>query len=139
MRDVKKVDFCKVCMEGLWLSLLRQVNLLEEVREGCQWLFDPKWPDGRWQKTLDIVLVPLAQFREDSIDTTESYTIIWRKDSKILPEFTNKTRILLDDDISLGTYKIEVKFATEEVRVDSDGLLKMVSEYTVEDRCNRCN
>jgi len=136
MRDARKSEFCHVCMEGLWLSLLRQVDFLENVREGCQWISDPGGgTKGKWQKTLDMTLVPLAQFRKKKIGIAESYTITWKKDGKILDGFTNKTRIEIDDEIALGTYLMEVKFSTEEVRLDTEGSLPTSGEFKVMDHC----
>jgi hypothetical protein len=143
MRDVRKPNFCKVCTEALWLSLLKRVNLLDEVREGCRWIHPSgdfgrlSGLTGRWQKTLDITLVPLAQFRKDAVGTEESYIIKWTKDGMPLGGFTNETRIEIDDEISLGTYTIEIKFVTEEVRLDRDNVLTTSSEFTVTKRCGQ--
>jgi hypothetical protein len=137
MRDVRKATLCKVCTEGLWLSLLNQVDFIDDILEGCQWTWDKD--GGLWQKTLEVVLVPLAHLRKEGATASESYTIMWRKDGKLLTNFTNRTKIEIDDEISLGIYKIEVRFATEEVRVDNDGLLVTSGEFEVSTRCSNCN
>jgi hypothetical protein len=140
MRAVTSPNFCKVCIEGLWLSLLSRVNFIDDVHEGCQW-HSTESPNskGHWKRTLEIHLVPLAQFRDDrdaaSIKAAESYTITWSKGGKALEMFTNKTRLELDDETAVGTYTIDVKYATDEVRVDKDGLLISGGDYTVAKRC----
>jgi len=134
MRAVTKPNFCKVCLEGLWLSLLKRVDLIDNIHEGCQWhaASDSK---GKWMKTLDLQLVPLAEFREIAVDVRESFSILWTKDGKILNAFTNKTSFILEDNDAVGKYEVEVKFATEEVRVDSAGMLTAKAVYVVERSC----
>lgn len=82
-------------------------------------------------------LVPLAQFRpgaeEDKIN--ESYTILWRRNNKILHEFTNKTRLEVDGENAVGKYVIDVKFATDEVRMDKDKLLTATARYDITHNC----
>jgi hypothetical protein len=80
--------------------------------------------------------VPLAHFR-DAIDVrpAESYTITWTKEGKVLEEFTNKTRLEVEDGVAVGTYVIDVAYSTDEVRVDKDGVLVSGGEYTVTTRC----
>ncbi|KAG5651855.1 hypothetical protein H0H81_007196 [Sphagnurus paluster] len=135
MRSVTLPNFCKVCIEGLWLSLLRRVNLVDSVKEGCKQTF-PEGGSGTagWVKTIDLELIPLAQFRDRVVDD-ESYTIKWRKGRTILKDFTNKTRIEIADVEALGTYFVSVDFATPEVRVDKDRRLSMNFAYQVKDTC----
>lgn len=137
MRIVTSPNFCKVCIEGLWLSLLRRVDLIDDVKEGCEWRSkgDSSSVEGSWVKTLDVELVPLAQFRDDDLQANESYTVRWWKDQTLLKEFTNKTRIEIDDEEAVATYSIGVKFATDEVRVDKEKLLSSAIKYKVTGRC----
>lgn len=136
MRLVTFPDLCKACLEGLWLSLLQRVNLIEGVHEECIWTpasFSP-FP-GHWKKRLEVQLIPLARLRVEPISATETFTIIWTKDGQVLEDFTNKTRIEVDDGEALGTFSIDVKFATEEVRKDPHGRLTSRTEYTISHRC----
>lgn len=133
MRIVTSPNFCKVCIEGLWLSLLRRVNLVDDVREGCEQGSSSDGSAG-WVKTIDLQLIPLAQFREARV-SHESYTIKWWKGRTLLKEFTNKTRLEIPDCDAPGTYLIGVTFATDEVRVDKDKLLSASVTHQVTNTC----
>lgn len=141
MRVVTTPDFCKACTEGLWLSLLRRVTLIDGIQETCE-----RHAHARVVKTLNARLVPLAQFRDTEpkrgplgasarVSAKESYTILWAKDGESLPEFTNKTVLTIDGARAVGTYTLHVQFATDEVRVDKDKLLASTLEYTVTEEC----
>ncbi|OCH90452.1 hypothetical protein OBBRIDRAFT_793331 [Obba rivulosa] len=140
MRQVTTPNFCKVCIEGLWLSLLRRVDLIDDLRLGCQWELDTESPDkpspvGKWKRTLELDLIPLAQFRAGGSATQESYAITWVKDGHILENFTNRTSLEVDDEDALGHYTISVRFTTTEVRMDRDGLLHSEWRHAVRSTC----
>ncbi|KAK6992530.1 hypothetical protein R3P38DRAFT_3225605 [Favolaschia claudopus] len=61
MRQVTTPNFCKACIEGLWLALLRNVSLIDDI---------------------DASSVA---------DLGESYTVTWRKDGQAIDKFTNST------------------------------------------------
>ncbi|KAJ7134230.1 IgA peptidase M64-domain-containing protein [Mycena epipterygia] len=125
MRIVTTPNFCKACLEGLWLSLLRGVNLIDDIEASCT---------DAPTSTLNLHLVPLAQFRAAAVaGLNESYTITWSKDDAVLGEWTNKTQV----DVGPGTYAVSVKYATNEVKVDPDNLLSDYMEYTVSETCAR--
>lgn len=125
MRSVTKPNFCKVCLEGLWLSLLKRIDLIDNFKIMC----------GRDRhRTFEVDLVPLAEFREHPISSEESYSIAWSKDGKVLPQFANMTHVDVGDEV--GTYHIDVQFSTEEVRVDKDGLLGASRSFTVTETCS---
>ena len=67
MRDVVTPNFCKVCIEELWLRLLRRISIIENGESGC--------------RSFSISLLPLAQFRtnETLVGTEESYEIVWSR------------------------------------------------------------
>ncbi|KAG0704847.1 IgA peptidase M64-domain-containing protein [Suillus ampliporus] len=119
MRSVTKPNFCKVCLEGLWLSLLKRVDLIDDFRTTC----------GHNYRAFEVDLVPLAQFRETPVSSQESYRITWSKDGEVLPQFADMTHIDVRDEV--GTYHVDVQFSTEEVRVDKDGLLGASRSFTV--------
>ncbi|KIK48057.1 hypothetical protein CY34DRAFT_798682 [Suillus luteus UH-Slu-Lm8-n1] len=124
MRSVTKPNFCKVCLEGLWLSLLKRIDLIDNSRIIC----------GRDRhRTLEVDLVPLAEFREHPVSSEESYSIAWSKDGKVLPHFANMTHIDVSDEV--GMYHIDVRFSTEEVRVDKGKLLGASRSFTVTEAC----
>lgn len=152
MRVVTSPNLCKVCIEGLWHSLLGRVNLIDGVRQECereqrspssselvsQAPFSASGPVSSttsWTKILILDVIPLAQFRVPLLSASESYTIRWSKNGQVLPAFTNQTRIELTDKGSLGLYSIEVRFATDEVRSDEDSLLVSEETYHVVKTC----
>ncbi|KAJ7109074.1 IgA peptidase M64-domain-containing protein [Mycena crocata] len=119
MRIVTTPNFCKACLEGLWLRLLRNVSLIDGMDALCV-----------TDSSTDLVLrlVPLAQFRARAVaGLDESYTVTWSKDGTTISDWTNKTVV----DASPGSYTVDVKYATSEVRVDPDNLLSARMEYTV--------
>ena len=141
MRTVTSPNFCKACTEGLWLSLLRRVDLIDGIREDCQRHLSsaslsenpPNGPgEGKWVKTLDLDLIPLAHHRNRA---DETYTITGRKDTVLLAQFTNQTRLEIDATEALGSYFVDVRFATGEIRLDKDDLLSSSIEYTIRDTC----
>ncbi|KAF8073531.1 IgA peptidase M64-domain-containing protein [Lyophyllum atratum] len=133
MRSVTTPNFCKVCIEGLWMSLLRRVSLIDDIKEGCKLGSSGNGFVGLI-KTIDVQLIPLAQFREAPV-SHESYIIKWWKGRTLLREFTNKTHIEIPDSDALGEYSIGVIFATDEVRVDKDKLLSTGVTYSVTNTC----
>ena len=137
MRTVTTPNFCKVCLEGLWLSLLRRVNLIDGIKEDCQERTMGEDTPARWVKTIEAQLIPLAHLRFDvqASAARESYTIIWRKDGQILDSFTNKTVLEIDDHLIPANYSLSVGFETEEVRRDDDGVLQSRQDLIISERC----
>ena len=130
-------NFCKVCLEGLWLSLLRRVNLIDGIKEDCQERTMGDDAPALWVKTIEVQLIPLAHLRFDAQASRESYTIIWRKDGQILDEFTNKTVLEIDNHLIPANYSLSVGFATDEVRRDDDGVLQSRQDLVISERCGR--
>ncbi|GJE91909.1 IgA peptidase M64-domain-containing protein [Phanerochaete sordida] len=123
MRQVTTPNFCSVCVEGLWLSLLRRVDLIDELNTACT----PRRGSPKVNLTANLALVPLAQFRAGAGDSDvapqESYAIRWTKDGVPLHHFTNQTRLAINGEDTGAVYAVDVTFATEEVHVDKEGLL----------------
>ncbi|KAJ7810561.1 IgA peptidase M64-domain-containing protein [Mycena leptocephala] len=116
MRQVTTPNFCKACLEAY------------TIEESCSTHADPS------VSTLTLRLVPLAQLRATAVlGLDESYTITWSKDGAVLPGLTNKTQV----DVAPGTYSVDVKYSTTEVRVDPKNLLTARMEYTVSKTCAR--
>ena len=124
MRIVTTPTFCKACIEGLWHSLLRRVELVDDIVLGC--VVDA---NSTVYRTIDIKLLELAQFRKEPITHLESYVITWRRDGVDLEEFANATSIVFDD--TMANYSVHVQFVTDEVRVDPKGYLQSTSELEV--------
>lgn len=123
MRGAFSVDFCSACIEGLWLSLLSPLSLIDNVTQVAQ-------SDGSTNVTLD--LLPLAQFRTVPNPHEEGYTILWygADESVVLEQWTNSTSALIGSNTT--EFGVEVKFWTEQVRVDSDGVLIQKERLAVE-------
>ncbi|KAF8158494.1 IgA peptidase M64-domain-containing protein [Crassisporium funariophilum] len=128
MRVVTSPNFCKVCSEKLWLYLLKKVDFIDDITETCE------QRSGSWVKVLDLQLLPVAHLRKTLVTPKESYTITWKKDGEHISEFTNLTRVEIDDETSVAKYTIKVKFATEEIRIPSKSLVSGV-HYNVKTKC----
>ncbi|KAJ8523234.1 hypothetical protein ONZ45_g289 [Pleurotus djamor] len=129
MRIVTATDFCKACIEGLWLALLSDINLIDNFTQSCV------VEDGQTIRSVGINLLPVAQFRESPTGVSEAYEVIWTKDGVELERFANQTVIQLQDTEALGNYTVNVAFITEEVRVDPKGDLRDMLNFTVTERC----
>jgi len=123
MRTVANANFCNVCLEGLWRSLLKRVDLIQDLRITC-----PE-PSSR---VVRVDLVKLAQFREQPVESAESYTITWTRDWRVLEELTNLTEVDLSD--AGGTYRVDVAYAVDEVRFDPRGYLHASRTFDVTPR-----
>lgn len=90
MRDVLTPNFCKVCVEELWLRLLRRISIIENAASDCRY--------------FGISLLPLAQFRveETAVGAGEKYEIVWSRKRK-----GNSPLITSDhgDDVKLSQVK----------------------------------
>ncbi|ETW82139.1 hypothetical protein HETIRDRAFT_61336 [Heterobasidion irregulare TC 32-1] len=132
MRLTTGPNFCKVCIEGLWYSLLSRVDPIDSLETDCRLDAETE----TWKRTLNVTLIPLGQFREDPPDARESYTIVWTQDGKELTRFANQTVVVVDDDEGLGEFGVGVRFVTEEVRSDPSGLLETSASVVVSSTCS---
>jgi hypothetical protein len=112
--------FCSVCLEGLTLSLLGRVSLVESSNLTC-----PK-PEMLEHER------PVADDLDDRVATislrllsiaNSSYTIHWAKADKQLPEFTNHTSIRVPSRSTAGSlsatwYTAQIKLTLPHVRVE---------------------
>ncbi|KAK6956168.1 hypothetical protein Daesc_001441 [Daldinia eschscholtzii] len=123
MRDTYSANFCDACIEGLWLSLLGRLKLIDNITQEAQ-------PDGSTNATLN--LLPLAKLRQVPNPHEEAYTILWygADGTTVLKDWTNSTTALLGPDTT--EFGVEVRFWTEQVRVDSAGVLVQKERYSVE-------
>ncbi|KAI0718188.1 IgA peptidase M64-domain-containing protein [Cerioporus squamosus] len=126
MRIVTTPNFCKACTEGLWHALLRRVTLIDSLVVGCS--------AASGERTLDLALVPLAHLRARPVGVAESYEVTWARDGVEVPEWKNRTSVA-DAGDALGSYVVKVRYWTEEVKVDVDGLLESEAAYVATTRC----
>lgn len=124
MRTMHSVDFCDACIEGLWYSLLRPLSLIDNVTQTH--LEDSK------HTNVTLELLPLAQFREIERPTKESYEITWfaADGETVMEQWTNSTSASLSDCVK--SFEVEVRFHTEQVRVDDEGILVTRAKYAIE-------
>ncbi|KXN82819.1 hypothetical protein AN958_02093 [Leucoagaricus sp. SymC.cos] len=139
MRVVTTPNFCSVCLEGLWFSLLKRVDLIDSLTETCCINSES---EGHWFKTLSIDLIPLAHLRAPpgaeghrEPPRDELYTIRWMKDGRTLGDFYGETSISLADEDAVGNYTVIVKFFTDEIRLDLEEIATTVWEYEVTSYC----
>ncbi|PPR05386.1 hypothetical protein CVT24_008000 [Panaeolus cyanescens] len=134
MRTVTTPNLCKVCIEGLWHSLLRKVTLIDNLNATCVWDSSSQ----SWTRELRLGLIPVAHLRsqEDHSPSfpSEAYSIIWRKDGQIQPQLSNKTTIQIPDAQASGQYQAAVKFWTEEIRKEGWWPVSDI-EHIVNDSC----
>jgi hypothetical protein len=120
MRTLANPNFCNVCLEGLWGSLLKRVDLIQDLRVTC--------PESSG-RVVEVNLVKLAQFRESPIESAESYTIVWTRNGRVLEALTNLTKVELSD--AEGTYHVDVAYAVDQVRSDPRGYLHASRTFDV--------
>ncbi|KAL0059217.1 hypothetical protein AAF712_014063 [Marasmius tenuissimus] len=127
MRIVTTPNFCKVCLEGLWLALLKRLSLIDTIVIRCE-------GDNT---ALEATFIPLAKYRrEEERIEGEEYTITWSKDGEVLSDFTNKTKVVFPPEGALGKYKLEVDLVTPEVVLDKEGVLSSMVEFDVSKTCD---
>ncbi|KAH7885183.1 IgA peptidase M64-domain-containing protein [Phlebopus sp. FC_14] len=129
MRSVTKPNFCNVCLEGLWLSLMKRVDLIETIRSTCTTV--PL--SNRHLRTIEVDVAKLAQFREEPIERKESYAITWSSNGRVLDRFANRTQIKVPDEP--GIYHVDVVYSIEEVRLDPGAYLTASRTYEINGVC----
>ncbi|KAJ3552757.1 hypothetical protein NM688_g3983 [Phlebia brevispora] len=129
MRIVTTPDFCNACMEGLWLSLLKRVDLIDDVVAGCA---QNHWTKN-WYRLLEVQWVPLAHWYGNP-NAPYGYTVEWFKNGEKL-HFPDLSRISLGDADAPGVYTVKVKYRTPQVLVDKEHLLSSEATITVSDYC----
>jgi hypothetical protein len=132
MRIVTTPSFCSVCIEGLWLEMLKRISLIDAVETGCALK-----EHGVAKRFIELKLLSLAQFRENKVHAakhSESYVIEWSKDGQALPEYENQTVIEVESS-AMGSFSAEVRLVTDEVRVDKEGYLTAKTTVEVAGEC----
>lgn len=126
MRQVTTPNFCSVCKEGLWMSLLGGVSLIDDIEDYCI---------GS-DKVLNLTVVPLAQLRDTPVPgLVESLGIRWLKDGQEMADWTNKTVVQMEGQKVLGEWAVEIQYSTEEIRKDTQGLTKDSLKFEVDQGC----
>ena len=131
MRQVVYPNFCPVCIEGLWLHLLKRVDLIDNTSVAC-----PSAPNE--SISLSVELLSLAHLREPEekhLGNKESYSILWKHDGIIVDRLTNSTAVEIQPVDAGGRWEVFVEFSTPEVRKDERGYLLGQRNFTLIDVC----
>jgi hypothetical protein len=123
MRQLVLPQFCKPCSEGLWLQLLKRVDLIDRIEV----------VRDRARETVAVHLSPvmLARFRAEPSPHRESLEFSWALNGTLLSQFTNKTSINLLHADAVGSWEVFARFKTEEVRLDPKGYLKTSTVFSI--------
>jgi hypothetical protein len=123
MRQVVLPYFCRPCIEGLWLALLKRVNLIDKV--------SVTWDTSDENALIQLTPLRLGQFRGDFPLHNESLEILWALNGRIIAEQTNKTDVLLPRAEVVGNWTVSVILHTDEVRMDPKGYLTSTKLFKV--------
>ncbi|KAH8923272.1 hypothetical protein BT69DRAFT_1219226 [Atractiella rhizophila] len=102
MRQVTSTDFCTVCKEGLWLSILSRVSLIDDISYDCE---------------SDIISLTLVSFPKEQ-DVT--YSVTWYFDGEQIEEWDDLQEVNVDEH-TVEIVKVKVELKTPEIRKDEKG------------------
>jgi hypothetical protein len=113
MRNMTASSFCNVCKEGMWHQFLNRISLIDGVTV------------SNGKATVSPLM--LGQLRPiDQRIEGEKLEISWFKSNQLQPEFNDQLSV----SVSSGSWKVQVKLITPEVRSDPKNLL--ISSKTFE-------
>lgn len=128
MREVVYPEFCKVCMEGLWLQLLKRIDLIDKITTTCH---------GTSNKVaVELATLELAQFRSGSSPAHEAFEIHWLRNGVAVPIGTNQTKIEVKMEEAVGLWRVEMRLHSSEVRSDPLGYLTTSKAFSITAPCN---
>jgi hypothetical protein len=123
MRQVVLPHFCKPCSEGLWLALLKRVNLIDNVTV--------TWDASDENASIRLTPLGLGQFRGNFSLHDESLEILWARNGSIITEETNTTHFSLPRAKVVGNWTVAVILHTDEVRMDPENYLTSTKMFQV--------
>ena len=133
MRRVVSPNFCPVCIEGLWIQLLKRVDLVDSISFTSQPSDMSAHKDqlrysGSMRSThVTLLLVGLGKYRAHPLQPSsfhdrdvplEEWSITWTKDGETIKNFANSTTLVAN---MTGSYEVTVQFFSEEIRKDDHG------------------
>lgn len=122
MRQVILPHFCKPCIEGLWLQLLKRVDLIDKV--------DIIWDKYEENVFVKLATLKLGQFR-GKLPQHESLSIRWMRNGESLHNLDNQTQFILPSSDALGNWRVDVTFHTDEVKMDPKGYLQSSKLFSI--------
>ncbi|KXN73690.1 hypothetical protein CONCODRAFT_166550, partial [Conidiobolus coronatus NRRL 28638] len=114
MRNMTSSNFCNVCKEGMWYQFLKKISLIDDVNVA----------NGK----ATVSPLKLGQLRPANQRIPgEKLEIRWFKSGQHQSSFNDQ----LSASVSPGSWKVEVKLITPEVRSDPNNLLTSSKEFEV--------
>ncbi|KAJ3258554.1 hypothetical protein HK103_003514 [Boothiomyces macroporosus] len=106
MRDMSRDTFCDVCVEGLWVNLLRQLSLIDNVIQSCENSIK-----------IQVATLPLAHFRSSIKSFNESLSINWfDRDHQPLTQYKDQFTVEIPGEFYSDEWTVEVKFWSSQIR-----------------------
>jgi hypothetical protein len=133
MRIVTTPEFCSVCKEGLWLSLLQRVSLVDKIDTFCE-------RDGA--RTLSLTPLPLGRFRDEKEkkelarkNKVEKLGIKWWRDGVEQKALEDEMQVKVGAVESVAHWVAEVVLESSEVRKDEEGWMGSAVEWMIDEPC----
>jgi len=121
MRNMTHPEFCPICQEGMWYQFLRRISLIDNVLVG-----PIGNPDG--SKPVILSTIKLGQLRDpDNTIDGERLEVRWLRAGVEQEQFRDMFEIMAQP----GSWSVDVKFVTPEVRNDPQNLLNDSETFTV--------
>ncbi|KIJ54835.1 hypothetical protein M422DRAFT_24726 [Sphaerobolus stellatus SS14] len=133
MRNMTSPKFCNVCKEGLWMSIMKRVSVIDSLTV----LIRDKPGKGGWppKYLLAVWLTALPPPERDAsgVDLPgASYSVHWQKDGVYLAQYANQTKIeLISEPEVVGNWTVTVEFSLVEVKKDPYHLLRSSAHIEV--------
>jgi len=121
MRNMSSPRFCDVCLENMWLQFFRTVSLIDNITLTC----------ADSSAVVVINVIPLAQFRTQSVQFEESYLLRWFHDDQYVPGLDNTYSWTREWSEAVGTWEARLQFTTSQVRHDPSNLLSFLDRVTI--------
>ena len=118
MRNMTHKSFCSVCQEGMFLSFLSKVSLIDDLKLACK-------DKNNW--FAELQLIPLAQFRKGKNTFSEKYHVAWLQNGVEVTALRDRTSA----ELGPGKWAVNVRFETNQVRKDEKGLLKAERKFEI--------
>jgi hypothetical protein len=114
MRNMRSTEFCSVDKENMWHQFLNRVDLIDEVK-----VTPIKGRDGNLEKVIsvetpDLKGLNIRWFAEEKSEEDGSVKEVR------LDHLQGQSQWIAHDGEDAGKYRVEVSFATDEVRKYSD-------------------
>jgi hypothetical protein len=110
MRDMTSPTFCQVCTENNWLQFLAKLRLIDGVEA---------------VEEAGVYRVELAAQRLPGL------RVSWHKDGREVEALRDKLQWTLPSAEAGGAWRVDVRFETDEIRKDDDGLTRDTAAFRI--------